>query len=246
MQIIFLGTNGWYDSPTGNTICTLINTELYHIILDAGNGIAKADCYIKDDLPVYIFLSHFHLDHIEGLHVLNKFRFSQGLSIFGQKGTKDALNAVINRPFTVPLDRLPYPVTVHELSPGPYKLPFPLDCRFLLHADPCMGYRFDLDGKVIAYCPDTGFCENAVLLAEDADLLIAECAFLPGEKSTQWPHLSPQDGADIARQARVAGLALTHFDAGRYTSLAMRHEAVASVKDYPGIMVGEDGLVLQI
>ena len=86
MKVIFLGTNGWYDTDTGNTICTLINSEKYHIILDAGNGIYKADRYIHDDLPVYLFLSHFHLDHIEGLHVLNKFRFSQGLRIFGQKG----------------------------------------------------------------------------------------------------------------------------------------------------------------
>ena len=43
MQIIFLGTNGWYDSPTGSTICTLISSEKYHIFLDAGNGIYKAD-----------------------------------------------------------------------------------------------------------------------------------------------------------------------------------------------------------
>jgi ribonuclease BN (tRNA processing enzyme) len=245
MQIIFLGTNGWYDSNTGNTVCTLINTEKYHIILDAGNGIYKADRYIKDDLPVYLFLSHFHLDHTEGLHILNKFRFPS-LTIFGQRGTLAVLKTLVNQPFTVPLDRLPFPVTVRELSPGPYKLPFPLDCRFLVHADPCMGYRFDLDGRIIAYCPDTGACDNAVLLAEDADLLIAECAFLPGEESQVWPHLNPQAAADIARQARAARLALTHFDAGRYSSLSMRRAAVATVQNYPGIIVGEDGLVLQI
>ena len=245
MQIIFLGTNGWYDSPTGSTICTLINTEKYHIILDAGNGIYKADRYINDDLPVYLFLSHFHLDHTEGLHILSKFRFS-GLTIFGQKGTLAALNTIVNEPFTVPLDHLPYPVTIRELSPGPYKLPFPLDCRFLVHASPCMGYRFDLDGKIITYCPDTGACEEAVLLAEDADLLIAECAFLPGEKSPVWPHLNPQDAADIASQARARRLALTHFDAGRYTSIQMRRDAVATVRNYPDIVVGEDELLLQI
>ena len=96
---------------------------------------------------------------------------------------------------------------VRELSPGPYKLPFALDCRFLVHASPCLGYRFDLDGKIITYCPDTGVCENAVLLAEDADLLIAECAHLPGEKNPAWPHLNPQDAADIARQAKAKRLA---------------------------------------
>src|SRR5665647_2746884 len=120
MDVIFLGTNGWYDSCTGNTICTLINSSKYHIILDAGNGISKAGCYIQDDLPVYLFLSHFHLDHIEGLHILNKFRFSQGLKIYGQKGTKAILNTIINEPFTVPLGKLPYPVEVGELSEGPY------------------------------------------------------------------------------------------------------------------------------
>jgi len=245
MQIIFLGTNGWYDNPPGSTICTLINSEKYHIILDAGNGIYKADRYINDDLPVYLFLSHFHLDHIEGLHILSKFHFA-GLTIFGQKGTHAALNTIINKPFTVPLDRLPYPVTVRELSPGPYKLPFPLDCRFLVHADPCMGYRFDLDGKIITYCPDTGICENAVLLAEDADLLIAECAFLPDEKSPVWPHLNPQDAADIALRARAGRLALTHFDAGRYTSTQMRRKAMATVLNYPGIVAAEDELVLQM
>ena len=245
MQVIFLGTNGWYDSPTGSTICTLINSDKYHIILDAGNGIYKADRYIKDDLPVYLFLSHFHLDHIEGLHILSKFRFSR-LTVFGQKGTGAVLNTIINEPFTVPLEKLPYHVEVRELSPGPYKLPFPVDCRFLLHASPCLGYRFDLDGRIIAYCPDTGVCENAVLLAGDADLLIAECSHLPGEQNPAWPHLSPQDAADIAGRAKARRLALTHFDAGRYTSLQMRQKAVAKVADFPGIVVGQDEKVLEL
>ncbi|MGB7570546.1 MAG: MBL fold metallo-hydrolase [Methanothrix sp.] len=245
MDIIFLGTNGWYDSPTGSTICTLINSERYHILLDAGNGIYKADRYINDDRPVFLFLSHFHLDHIEGLHVMNKFSFPK-LTILGQKGTAGVLNTIINEPFTVPLEQQPYPVEIRELSPGPYKLPFPLDCRFLRHASPCMGYRFDLDGKIITYIPDTGPCENAVLLAEDADLLIAECAFLPGEKSEDWPHLSPQDAADIARRAKAKRLALTHFDAGRYKSLEMRHEAAAKARGFADIVVAEDEMVLQL
>ena len=85
-----------------------------------------------------------------------------------------------------------------------------------------------------------------MLLAADADLLIAECAHLPGEQNPSWPHLNPQDAAAIARRAKAKRLALTHFDAGRYTSLQMRREAVATVGDFPGIVVGEDELVLQL
>ncbi len=244
MQIIFLGTNGWYDSPTGSTICTLINTESCHIILDAGNGIYKADRYIRDSLPVYLFLSHFHLDHIEGLHVLNKFSFPR-LIIFGQQGTAESLNTIINEPYTVPLEKLPYPVAVRDLPPGRHSLPFPVECRFLLHASPCMGYRFQIEGRTVAYCPDTGVCENAELLARGADLLIAECAHLPGESSASWPHLNPQDAAGIARRAGAKRLALTHFDAGRYTSLQMREDAVSGIEGVEAV-AAKDEMVMEI
>ena len=33
MDVIFLGTNGWYDSATGNTICILIESDDYYIAL---------------------------------------------------------------------------------------------------------------------------------------------------------------------------------------------------------------------
>lgn len=245
MEVIFLGTNGWYDTDTGNTISVLVNSEKYHVILDAGNGIYKADRYIYDDLPVYLLLSHFHLDHIEGLHILNKFHFPV-LHIYGQKGTKKALDTIITRPFTIPLNELPYPVQVHELSEGPYKIPFPLECYYLVHASPCMGYRFELDGKRIAYVPDTGICDNAVKLAEDADLLIAECAHLPGEQNPEWPHLNPQDAADIARRANAKKLALVHFDAARYKTIQDRLDAAKSAQGFSDIIAARDELILKL
>ncbi len=246
MDIVFLGTNGWYDSGTGNTICTLISSEKYHILLDAGNGIYKADHYLQEDKPAYLFLSHFHLDHIEGLHILNKFRFPRGLSIFGQKGTKAVLNTIINEPFTLPMSQLPFSVEVQELSEGPYKVPFPLECRFLVHSVPCLGYRFELDGKIVAYCPDTGVCESAVRLAEDADLLITECSFKPGEECQEWPHLNPQSAAQIARRAKAKRLALTHFDAERYRTLQERLDAAKTASDFQNLVVACDEMVLRL
>ena len=109
-----------------------------------------------------------------------------------------------------------------------------------------MGYRFDLDGKVVAYCPDTGICENAVLLAEDVDLLITECSHKPGENSPDWPHLNPEDAAEIARRAKAKRLALTHFDAGRYTTVQERLDAVKSIMNFSDVVVGCDDLVLEI
>ncbi len=74
----------------------LIDTEECHIVLDAGNGFYKIDELIKDEKPIYVFLSHPHLDHISGLHTLNKYKFTQGIKIFGQPGTKDLLDRIIS------------------------------------------------------------------------------------------------------------------------------------------------------
>ncbi len=225
MKIVFLGTNGWYDTSTGNTICILIDTSEYHIILDAGNGFHKIDRYINDEKPIYLFLSHFHLEHIIGLHILNKFNFTQGVKICGQKGTKDILNIIINQPYTMPLSGLSYSTEIIELPEEREKLPFYVDSKPLLHSSLTLGFRIEIDGKVIAYCPDTGYCENAVELARHADLLIAECAYKSGQSIAKWLHLNPDDAARIAVEARAKRLALTHFDASIYRTVEERKEA---------------------
>lgn len=225
MQVIFLGTNGWYDTETGNTVCILIETKNFYIIFDAGNGLYKADKYIKDEKPVYMFLSHFHLDHICGLHILNKFRFKSGLKIFGPTGTKSVLNTVINQPFTMPIEQLPYEVKLFELPEDQRQLPFYLETKPLLHSSLTLGYRVEVDGKVIAYCPDTDYCENAVELSRNANLLIAECAYKAGQMSEEWPHLNPETASQLAKEANAKQLALVHFDARLYESLDDRRDA---------------------
>ena len=82
MKIFFLGTNGWYDTETGNTLSILIETKHEYIILDAGGGFHKIGRYIKGSKPIYLFLSHMHLDHIIGLHTLVRFNFFQGIDLY--------------------------------------------------------------------------------------------------------------------------------------------------------------------
>lgn len=254
MRIIFLGTNGWYDTETGNTTCTLIETSDYYLVLDAGNGFYKLNEYIphiednqglesEPDKQVYLFLSHFHMDHIEGLHSLNKFNFNQGINIYGQVGTQKALNTVINEPYTVPFCKLPFEVDIHELEEGEHNIPFSLECRFLPHSSRCLGYRFEIDGKIIAYCTDTGMSENAVKLAKNADLLITECSFKMGQRNPEWPHLNPEDAVKIAEDADAKILALTHFDANNYRSLEERDEILTKMKDdFHDLIVAHDNM----
>jgi ribonuclease BN (tRNA processing enzyme) len=227
MKVIFLGTNGWYDTATGNTICTLVQTEHCDILLDAGNGIHRAADHIEGAKPVFLFLSHFHIDHIEGLHILAKVRCREGLTICAPAGGRKILGTFINTPFTIPLAALPYPARIIEMPEESASLPFSVEALPLRHASLTLGYRFAIDGRIIGYCPDTGYCENAVKLALASDLLITECAYKEGQSSEAWPHLNPETAARIACEAGAKRLVLTHFDAGIYLSLSDRKESEA-------------------
>jgi ribonuclease BN (tRNA processing enzyme) len=248
MRVVFLGTNGWYDTDTGNTVCTLLETGPWKVILDAGNGIRRIEGSLGDsDHPVQLFLSHFHIDHVVGLHILNRFGFPGGLSIWGQPGTRETLATLLAPPFTFPCLDLPYPVRIRDLSEGTHHLPFPVTCRYLPHSSPCFGYRFELEGKTIAYCTDTGPSEAAIDLAREADLLITECSLPPGGKCDGWPHLNPEDAVAMAKAAGARRLALTHFDAWAYPTLEDRVRVGEEFREiFPGLTIATDGLVLEL
>ncbi len=231
IRVYFLGTNGWFTTETGNTVCVLIKTPHYSIICDAGNGLRHLDEYLDPDKPAYLFLSHFHLDHILGLHQINKIPFNKGLKIITFKGGKNILGRFMNQPFTIPLKNLRFNTQIIELAPGRHdKFPFGLQCLDLVHSSRCFGYRFEIDGKVITYCTDTGWCDNLLTLANNADLLIAECALKSGQSDPGWPHLNPEIAAQIAKKAKAKSLALFHFDASVYTTMKERKEAEKKAK----------------
>ena len=247
MKMTFLGTNGWYSTDTGNTPCVLVDTEKYYIVFDAGDGIHKLDDYIKADKPIYLFLSHFHMEHIGGLHMLSKFRFKQGIHIYGQKGTRDILKCVIAHPFTCPANALPTKLTIRELSEGLHRIPFRVTCRKLLHSDPCFGYRIELDGKVITYCTDTGICNNSLLLAKNADVLIHDCAENSKERTPKWQHSIPSEAATIAKSANAKQLVLFHFSAALYKSIAERKEAEKEARlIFKNTIAAVDGMRLDV
>jgi ribonuclease BN (tRNA processing enzyme) len=248
MKITLLGTNGWYDTETGNTTCVLVQASHYDIIFDAGYGFTKIDQYPIGHHPAYLFLSHFHLDHLIGLHTLPKFHFDQGLTILGQTGTTQVLLGLLDSPYSIPLSRHHFPVQITDLPEGKADLPFGLTNLPLIHSGPCIGYRLEIDGHVIAYCTDTGYCENAIRLAEGADLLITECSQAPGSKAnTDWPHLSPAIAAQIASEAHVHQLALIHFDPTNYPTLADRAAAQAEARmGFANTTAGQDGMVFEL
>ncbi len=67
MSITFLGTNGWYDTDTGNTICFLLKTDEHAILFDAGNGFAKVMPTVPGTRTgtAHLLLNHADLDQVQ-------------------------------------------------------------------------------------------------------------------------------------------------------------------------------------
>ena len=250
MKLIFLGTNGWYPTHTGSTVSALIETPDRYIVLDAGDGfqhlplllsrlrLARAD----------VFLSHLHIDHSAGLHMLPRLPRGMRVRVFVHKSYIPSLKRLVAHPYTASPSEQLASVSIHPLSTGINRVPYIVRVLPLDHADPCFGFRFSLDGTEIAYCTDTGPCKSIPLLARGADALIAECALLPGSGPQKgWPHLSPEMAAREAAASGAARLILTHFDANKYSSLALRKKAQAAArKIFPRTTSAKDGVEIRI
>ncbi|MBH5317768.1 ribonuclease Z [Paenibacillus sp. GSMTC-2017] len=74
-------------------------------------------------------------------------------------------------------------------------------------------------GRIVTILGDTSPCESAMLLAQNADVLVHEATFAAGmeEKAHEFGHCTTVDAATTAKLAGARKLVLTHFS-GRYSN----------------------------
>jgi len=213
MKITFLGTNGWYSDKLGNTPSVLVDTKDYYVIFDAGYGIALAPNHMKKDKPIYLFISHMHMDHVCGLHVLPKLKNKSGITILSTPKMIQDMKKIMTHPYMSPFKEFSNNIGFHSLKIGENKTPINVACLLLEHADHTVGFRVGVDGKIITYCCDTAICANDIKLAKNADVLIHECSYPTGFRNA-WGHSNPEDAAQVAKDAGAKMLVLTHFGPG--------------------------------
>ncbi len=87
-------------------------------------------------------------------------------------------------------------------------------------------------GQTFAFVMDTRICDNAVALAEGADLLVCESTYLSSEsrEAHDHGHMTAREAGIVARDAGVRKLVLTHFSQ-RYGSTKPFVEEARSVFD---------------
>lgn len=94
-------------------------------------------------------------------------------------------------------------------------------------------------GDSIAVVIDTRLCKNAAEIAKDAKMLLCESTYLDEHKDLAFSHyhLTAKQAAQMAKNAGVKQLILTHFSA-RYQNLAEFEKEAKAI--FPNVLIAED------
>ena len=240
MRIKLWGVRGSTPTPErrnsrygGNTCCVeirLANGTI--IILDCGSGLrglGKSLLREFGEHPVhgYVFMTHFHWDHIQGIPFFGPLYRKGNVFLFHsvlRKGLE--LRAAVEGQMVNPY----FPVDMSAM--GAVRHFFDLDERPidlngaiissapLHHPQECVGYRVEADGASFVFATDTEpgspFHDRSVReLAKGADVLVYDAQYSPeqlvGEKKG-WGHSSWLEGTRIAKECGVKQLILFHHD----------------------------------
>lgn len=171
-----------------------------------------------------VAVTHRHQDHIADLLPLifalkNTPGLARGrpLTIVGYDGLRRDIETLADIYGEWVLDP-GFPVMVAEARETPIVLErehgrVEIEAQAVVHTPEAVGYRLTLSAGrrevTVAYTGDTEESDEAVALARDADLLIAECSVADGLRVPG--HLTPRAAGRIAARAAARRLVVTHF-----------------------------------
>ncbi|MFB6241437.1 MAG: ribonuclease Z [Candidatus Nanosalina sp.] len=102
----------------------------------------------------------------------------------------------------------------------------------------------EVPGRKVVYSGDTSKCENMIQYAENADLLIHEATCLHQMIEDRKGHTSAKQAGEIAAEAGVEKLVLTHISR-RFRNSADELEEEAS-EEFRNVEVAEDGQKFEV
>ena len=219
----------------GNTSCVEVALEDGTVVvLDAGSGIRPlgAELIARGTRRIHLFLTHLHLDHLEGLRFFAPLWDERvTVEIWGPPSPVLNLRERILRAFSPPLfpvdfRDVPARVVFHDVPRRPWRADrVSLAADLVLHPGPTVGFRMETGRSSIAYLPDhepalagirnrpTEWISGAAL-AHDADLLLHDAQYFEDEYEDRigWGHSSVAHAVAFSHAVDARRLVLFHHD----------------------------------
>jgi ribonuclease BN (tRNA processing enzyme) len=193
------------------------------LLLDCGPG--ALDALWRSGLIARldaIVISHMHLDHMLDLlpfsnsvtleALRERFGVELQLPLHVPRGGRDVLRALLE-PLGSDPDRLDDGFAVHEYGVGDTveAAGFSLTFTETRHTRTCFAPRVSDGSKTLVYGADGAYTDALVRHAAGADLALLEATYLdPGPELAEYGHMTGEQAAEVAAQAGVRRLVLTH------------------------------------
>jgi ribonuclease BN (tRNA processing enzyme) len=209
MELVVLGTGGGWAGPGGAASGYLLTADGFHLWVDLGTGTLAKLLEHAGLLDVdAVVVSHRHFDHFLDMYPFYLARWygtdRSPIPMFAPPGMFEhalQLERDLPRAF-VP--------SVVEPGQGFEAGPFRVRTAPMRHPVPTMGMRFELAGHALTYSADTGPTPELVRLAEGADVLLAEATWIDVPSWGEPIHMTAEQTGQIARDAGVGRLVVTH------------------------------------
>lgn len=212
MRITTIGHWGAFPAQGEATSGYLLQTDEANILLDCGSGVLSL---LQHHLPLEeldaLVLSHYHADHIADLFCLQ-----YAVMILHQLGKRNKpLHIYAHADNPEMFAKLAYKsyCTVHSIAAGGTCQIKDVHFSFgqTAHAVPCLTMRIESNGRTFVYTADTAWCDDLVLLADKADMLLAESSLYNWQYGKVPGHLTAGEAGLLAQKAAVKKLLLTHL-----------------------------------
>lgn len=213
MNIRILGASGPYPAAGAATSGYLVESGDTRVLVDCGSGVvSELLSHVQATDLTAVVITHHHHDHVADLGILSyKLLIDQRLGkrteplpLYVYEKSLDYLKKWIGgNDFTFhPL--IPgQPVEINQLQVSTV----PVD-----HAIPCGATRIQDGSSSFVFSGDTGICDNLYSIAEGTDFFLCEASWLEKDKGPrEIGHLTAKEAGQIAAQAQVKRLCLTHI-----------------------------------
>ncbi|MGX7420149.1 MBL fold metallo-hydrolase [Carnobacterium gallinarum] len=215
MKVTILGYWGGYPINNEGTSSYLIESEGFHLLVDAGSASLIALENHLDPLELdALILSHYHHDHIADVGVLQFMRQLKRKNNGEDRAPLLPIHAHTENPEgfkALTMDLVSEGVAYKEedkVAIGPFEITF----MRTLHPVPCFAMRIEeiKTGKVVVYTADSGFLPEFIPFSQNADVLLADTNFFEGMENHR-VHMTAVEVGRIATKAGVKKLVLTHL-----------------------------------
>ena len=274
MKVKFYGVRGSlpicskeFQRYGGNTTCICITQESVNriIIIDAGTGIRNLGKElmargINNDV-IYLSFTHFHWDHIQGFPFFGPaYNKNQKIKIHAMGKERKFKN--LKEVFSLQMQEDYFPVTLDAMGAQFEFLSYGDEETFYgakvtavpqHHKIPggSYGLRLEDDSGILAICTDVehidGIDQRIVGLARNADVLIHEAQYTDDEykKFRGWGHSTWRQAIEVAVQANVKRLILTHHDPDHDADFLDRVQEECK-KAFPDCLLAKEGMEILI